>query len=116
MAVAVTFSIGVRVLRPKQAMSTNVSSGNGGLTWVITALLLSLPSMLFVAAHLAVTAAGLPATIETLLAWVVAVAGMVGPVLTVAALATALAGSFQRRLPVSVRGGLWALAGMSVLS
>ena len=33
-----------------------------------------------------------------------------------AALAVALIGTFQRRLPVSVRVGLWVLAGMSALS
>jgi hypothetical protein len=86
-----------------------------GRGWVIGVLLLGLPSVVFVLAHLAVAPRRLPETLDTVLAWVVAITGMVGPLLTLAALFVSIAATFQRRISVPVRVALWGIVLLSAL-
>jgi hypothetical protein len=92
------------------------ASAKADRAWIVAVLLLGFPSVLFVVARLVVAADSLPETIGLVLAWTLAVTGSVGPLLTLAALAVTIAATFQRRIAVPIRVGLWAIALLSALA
>jgi hypothetical protein len=83
-------------------MKVNDTPAKAGRGWEIAVLLLGLPSVVFVLAHLAVAPGRLPETLDLVLAWTVAITGMAGPLLTLAALVVTIAATFQRRISVPV--------------
>jgi hypothetical protein len=97
-------------------MNANDAPARAGLGWVIVVGLLGLPSVLFVLAHLVAAPGGLPESLDLVLSWAVAVTGMIGPLLTLAALVVTLAATFQARIPVPVRVALWGLVVLSALA
>jgi hypothetical protein len=97
-------------------MNENSTPAKAGWGWVIGVLLLGLPSVVFVLAHLAVAPGRLPETLDLVLSWAVAVTGMVGPLLTLAAVVVTSAATFQRRIAVPVRVALWGMVLLSALA
>ena len=97
-------------------MSAHDTAAKTGSGWVIAVLLLGLPSMVFVLAHLAVASGRLPETLDLVLAWAVAVTGMLGFLPILAAFVVTIAATFQRRISVPVRVALWGIVLLSVMA
>ena len=97
-------------------MKVNDTPAKAGRGWMIAVLLLGLPSVVFVLAHLAVAPGRLPETLDLVLAWTVAITAMVGPLLTLAALVVTIAATFQRRISVPVRVALWGIVLLSAMA
>jgi hypothetical protein len=97
-------------------MNANDTRAKAGSGWAVVVLLLSLPSVLFVLAHLAAAPGRLPEPIGLALAWTVAVTSMIGPLLTLAALVVTIAATFQGSISVPVRVALWGIVLLSALA
>ena len=97
-------------------MNANDTHAKAGSGWAIAVLLLSLPSMLFVLAHLAASPGGLPETLGFILAWTLALTGMLGPLCTLAALVVTVVATLQGRISVPIRIALWGVALLSALA
>lgn len=94
-------------------IDTPAKAGRG---WVIVVLLLGLPSMVFVLAHLAAAPFQEGGWLETVLYWAVAVTGMVGPLLTFFAFVVTIAATFQSRIAVPIRAALWGVVLLSAMA
>jgi len=97
-------------------MNANDTPAKAGSGWVIVVLLLGLPSVVFVLAHLAAAPGRLPETLDLVLAWAIAVTGMAGFLPTLAALVVTIAATFQRRISVPVRVALWGIVLISAMA
>jgi hypothetical protein len=99
-----------------KTMNAHETTAKAGSGWAIVVLLLSLPSVLFVLAHLAAAPGGLPESLGFVLAWTLAITSMVGPLLTLAALVVTIAATFQGSISVPVRVVLWGIVLLSALA
>jgi hypothetical protein len=79
-------------------------------------LLLGLPSVVFTLAHLAAAPGRLPEMLDLILAWAIAVTGMLGPLPTLAALVVTIAATFQRSASVPARVALWGIVLLSAMA
>jgi hypothetical protein len=91
-------------------------TSHGGTVWVVSVLLLSLPSLVFVILHLVHALATLPEVLDLVLAWVHALTGMVGPATTLAACAVSVAATFQRTVSYQAKVAMWCFAFVSLLA
>jgi hypothetical protein len=85
-------------------------------TWVITVLLLSLPSVIFVILHAFYAPGALPEFFDLVVVWTITVAGMVGFLLTLAAVVVAAVATFQKHLPQAANMVMWVLVSLSFLA
>ena len=97
-------------------MNANDSAAKAGWGSLIVVLLLGVPPMVFVLAHLAVASGRLPEILDMVLAWAVAVTGMLGFLPTLAAFVVTIAATFQRRISVRVRVALWGIVLLSAMA
>ena len=97
-------------------MNANDTPAKTGSGWVIVVLLLGLPSVVFALAHLAASPGRLPETLDLVLWWAIAFTGMVGPLLTLAALVVAIAATFQSGISVPVRVAWWGIVLVSAMA
>ena len=97
-------------------MNANDIPAKAGWGWVIVVLLLGVPSMVFVLAHLAVASGRLPEPLSLVLDWAVAVTGMLGFLPTLVAFVVTIAATFQRRISVPVRVALWGIVLLSAVA
>jgi hypothetical protein len=107
---------GTEPARTEVAINAIDTPAKAGWGWVVAVLLLGLPSMVFPPAHLAAATGGLPEPLSLVLDWAVAVTGMVGPLLTLAAFVVTIAATFQRRISVAVRAALWGIVLLSAMA
>jgi len=89
---------------------------NRGAAWVISALLLSLPSLVFVILHALYAPGTLPESLDLVVVWTVTVAGMLGGLLTLAAFVAGGIATFQSRVPRTAKVVMWAFVGLSFLA
>jgi hypothetical protein len=89
---------------------------NGGTAWVISALLLSLPTLAYVILHALYALGVLPEFFDLVVVWTVTVAGMVGAPLTLAACVVSVVATFQKQVPRAANMAMWVLVSVSFLA
>jgi hypothetical protein len=88
---------------------------NRGTAWLISVLLLSLPSLVFVIMHALYAPGTLPEFFDLVVVWTVTVAGMTGALLTVAAFVVSVIATFQKRVPRTAKVAMWVCVSLSFL-
>jgi hypothetical protein len=88
---------------------------NRAAAWVISVLLLSLPTLVFVILHALYAPGTLPEFFDLVVVWTVTVAGMVGALLTVAAVVVSGIATFQNRVPRTAKVAMWVCVSLSFL-
>ncbi len=84
--------------------------------WVISVLLLSLPSLVFVILHALYAPGTLPGFLDLVAAWTITVTGMVGFLLTLTACLVAVVATFQKQVPRAAKIATWVLVSLSFLA
>jgi hypothetical protein len=84
--------------------------------WVITVLLFSLPSVIFVILQALYAPAMLPGFLDLVVVWTITVTGMVGFLLTLAACVVAVVATFQKQVPRAANMVMWVLVLSSFLA
>jgi hypothetical protein len=92
---------------------TTWSKGNA---WTILVLLLSLPSLLFVILHALYTPGTLPGFPDAVVAWTIALTGMVGAGTTLAAVGVAAVATLQNNVPRTAKVVMWASVSLSLVA
>jgi hypothetical protein len=88
---------------------------NRGTVWVISVLLLSLPTLVFVILHALYAPGTLPESFDLVVVWTVTVAGMVGGLLTLAAFVVSGVATFQKRVSRTAKSVMWVFVSLSFL-
>jgi hypothetical protein len=86
-----------------------------GTPWVISVLLLSLPSVIFVILHALYAPGVLPEFFDLVVVWTITVTGMVGFLLTLAACVVAVVATFQKQVPRAASIAMWVFVSLSFL-
>ncbi len=84
--------------------------------WVVTVLLLSLPSVIFVILHALYAPARLTGFLDLVVVWTITVTGMVGFLLTLAACVVAVVATFQKQVPRAASIAMWVFVSLSFLA
>ena len=89
--------------------------------WVVTVLLLSLPSFISMILHEMMlhelyVPGTLPWFLDLLVVWTGVLTVMFGPLLTLAAFVVGVIATFQRHIPRKAKGAMWAFVSLSFLA
>jgi hypothetical protein len=84
--------------------------------WFIAVFLLSLPSLVFVVLHRSWTPGQLPEIIDLPLSWILAVAGLGGPLTFMVEMFVALLATFQSSVSWKTKTALWGWVALSFLA
>ena len=89
---------------------------SGATPWVISVLLLSLPSLISVILHALHAPATLPEFLDLVVVWTATLTYMVGPGLTLAAFVVSVVATFQKRVSRTATVAMWAFVSLSFLA
>jgi hypothetical protein len=85
------------------------------MPWTISVLLLSLPSLIFMILHALYASGTLPEFLDLVVAWIVALTGIFGAVMTLAACLVSVLATFQKEVPRTAKVAMWAFVSLSLL-
>jgi hypothetical protein len=96
---------------PKKPTSQQVD-----IPWLVSGILLSLPTLLFAVVHATYVPRNLPEFLKPHLEWILVFAGGFGTLLTVAALTVSVAAIFQKAVSWQAKVILWSVAAVSCIA
>src|SRR3569623_30316 len=88
----------------------------GATSWIVSVLLLSLPSMIFVILHVLFAPGKLPGFLDFAVVWTMTLTGILGAVLTVAACVVSVIATFQKLVPRTAKVAMWAFVSFSLIA
>ncbi len=90
--------------------------GNSGRLWLISVVILSFPTTLFVPLHLLYAPGRWPGFLDLPVAWAMSLSGMFGGLTTLAAFIVAVVASFQRSVSGKLKVTLWSFVALSLVA